>query len=124
MVERGSAGVIEGEGIVFRPLCRRLGFADPASALRLLAVLCLAAVFFGQPAPVFADEAGAPTVRVRAESAPTDGESADTATDVSESQPGDGEQPLYRVDGREIDYPEPEPKPTAGEMIVGFAMAY
>jgi cell wall-associated NlpC family hydrolase len=124
MAERGSAGVIEGEGIVFRPLCRRLGFAGPASTLRLLAVLCLAAVFFGQSAPVFADEAAAPTVRVRAESAPPDGETADTSTDVSESQSGDGEQPLYRVDGREIDYPEPEPKPTAGDVIVGFSMAY
>ena len=72
---------------------------------------------------MFADEANAPTVRVRDESAAT-GETADASTEESVAQPGDGGQPLYRVDGREIDYPEPDPKPTAGELIVEFAMAY
>lgn len=118
MAGRRSAGVIEGEGNVFRPSRRRLGLAGPASALRLLAVAGIATLLFGHSAPAFADDAAAPTVRVRDEPAPSGGDPGDAPTSASDAQP------LYRVDGREIDYPEPEPKPAAGDVITGFALAY
>jgi len=125
MAGRGSAGVLEREGIVFLPPRRSAGFAGPVSALRLSVAACAAVVFAGHAGLVAADEP-APTVHIRDATTPTgDDEQA------SELVEGEG-QPLYRVDGREIDYPEPAPEPepepapapSAGEIIVGFAKGY
>jgi cell wall-associated NlpC family hydrolase len=108
---------------VFLPSRRSAGFAGPVSVLRLFAAACAAVVFVSHAGLAAADEP-APTVHIRdAAESTSDNQTAD------ELVKGDG-QPLYRVDGREIDYPEPTPEPepapqpSAGEVIVGFAMGY
>ena len=103
---------------MYLPSWRRAGLAGPRSAIRLLAVVSVAALFAGNAGLVAADESAAPTVHVRDAAESTTGERT-----TDEPAEGDG-QTLYRVDGRDVDYPEPEPEPTAGELIVGFAMGY
>jgi cell wall-associated NlpC family hydrolase len=88
--------------------------AGSLTALRSLAIACAAALFFAQAGSVLADEPGA-TVHVRADAG------SESAARPADS--GDG-QPLYKVEGRDVDYPEPEPAPAVGELITNFALAY
>ncbi|MCC6791416.1 MAG: C40 family peptidase [Thermomicrobiales bacterium] len=95
---------------MFDPSRRTGELAGSLAAARSLAFAIAAALVLVQTAPAMADESGS-TVHVR----------TDAAEGALDSTDG---QLLYQVPGREVEYPEPEAAPAAGELITTFALAY